>query len=101
VVDLSADGPAGPWHLDRKVPIAFIITIVTGLGSGIWWTSAANGRISALEKSDALTAVRMDTASSTLTVMRERLARIEQMAGDTQDMLRRLDTKIDRLSERK
>lgn len=85
---------ADSWHLDKKVPLALIITVVSAIATGVWWTSAANGRIVALERSDALTMVRMDEAANTRNVMRERLARIEQQGSDNQDMLRRI---LDRL----
>jgi hypothetical protein len=101
VVDLSV-GSAEParWHLDKKVQLPFILTVVSAIGSGIWWTSAASGRIASLEKSDALTSSRMDEAANTRVVIRERLSAIEEATRNTQDMLRRMDAKLDRIRER-
>ena len=37
------------WHLDKRVPIALVILILAQTGSAIWWASAVNGSILALE----------------------------------------------------
>jgi len=38
------------WHLDRKVPIALIITIAVQTGGIIWWASDVNARVAQLER---------------------------------------------------
>jgi hypothetical protein len=38
------------WHLDRRVPIALILTIAMQTGGVIWWASATSTRLDALEK---------------------------------------------------
>ena len=90
MVDLSTDGSAEPWHLDRKVPIAIIVSLMTAVGGGIWTASAAMHRLSTLEKSDALTQVRIDAASNEAHIAGQRLSAIEQLSRDNQDMLRRV-----------
>lgn len=38
-----ADDPAGArWHLDRRIPLALILTISLQTGLGIWWASRIN-----------------------------------------------------------
>jgi TolA-binding protein len=34
-----------PWHLDRKVPLALIVTIILQTGLGIWWASGLTSRV--------------------------------------------------------
>lgn len=41
------------WHLDRKVPIAVIVTIMLQTGAIIWWAAGASERITALERQAA------------------------------------------------
>jgi hypothetical protein len=41
------------WHLDKKVPIALIITIVMQTGCFIWWAASLSERVNTLER-DAL-----------------------------------------------
>jgi len=38
------------WHLDKRVPIALVVLIIAQTAGAIWWASAVNGSIMALEK---------------------------------------------------
>jgi hypothetical protein len=37
------------WHLDKRVPIALIFTLVAQFGFGIWWVSKISNRVDNLE----------------------------------------------------
>lgn len=38
------------WHLDRRVPIALIVTLFLQTGSGIWWAATMNARMNDVEE---------------------------------------------------
>ena len=38
------------WHLDKRVPIALVFLIITQTAGAVWWASAVNGSIAALER---------------------------------------------------
>lgn len=38
------------WHLDRKVPIALILTILGQTGAALWWAAGVNAKVDQLEK---------------------------------------------------
>ena len=38
------------WHLDRKVPIALILTLIMQTGGIVWWGATMSARINALEE---------------------------------------------------
>lgn len=38
------------WHLDRKVPLALIVTIAIQTGAAIWWASSQSARMDYVEK---------------------------------------------------
>lgn len=38
------------WHLDRKVPIAIIVTLCLNTGGFIWWAAKSDARIEAVER---------------------------------------------------
>jgi hypothetical protein len=101
VVDLSLAETGDPWHLDKKVPIALIVTVLGGIGSGIWFAGTSMHRLDVLEREGAFNAQRMEANAQAAVVTRERLSRIEQMAADAQETLRRVDGKLDRLGERR
>ena len=44
------------WHLDKRVPIALIITIGLQTGAFVWWASDINARVNTLERRAEITA---------------------------------------------
>lgn len=41
------------WHLDRRVPIALIMTIVIQTAGMVWWASNLSTRVEQLERQHA------------------------------------------------
>ncbi len=90
---MSADGGTGGWHLDRRVPVALIIAIVTQTIGIVWWAATISARVDGLEG-----------RISGMTGYASRLARLEErqlaVAGRLdriEELQRRIDAKIDRL----
>lgn len=77
----------GQWHLDKKVPVALIITIMMQTAGGIWFISKLDSRVAALEQA---TAYKADN--------RERIVRLETEIPQIKEMLGRIDRKLDRLT---
>lgn len=48
MTDLSADRQ--PWHLDKRVPVALIVTIMIQTGAGVWWAATQDQRVKSLEE---------------------------------------------------
>lgn len=40
------------WHLDKKVPIALILTIALQTVAVVWWASDLSARVTQLERQD-------------------------------------------------
>jgi hypothetical protein len=38
------------WHLDKKVPLALIVTLLLQSGAFIWWAAKADNRLEYLER---------------------------------------------------
>ena len=38
------------WHLDRKVPIAFLIALIIQTGALVWWAATTESRIEHIEQ---------------------------------------------------
>lgn len=38
------------WHLDRRVPVALILTIALQTGTGIWWAASTHYRLGRVEQ---------------------------------------------------
>lgn len=72
------------WHLDRRVPVAIILTLVVQLvGFGMLIGNIEN-RVKTLE-----------IASSSRSVLPERMARLEERLVSLQRVLERIDRKLD------
>lgn len=70
------------WHLDRKVPIAIIVTIVIQTGTIVWWAASTSERLSYLERRETQTAPQADRLTRVevqMEAIREGIARIERL----------------------
>lgn len=38
------------WHLDKRVPIALIVTILVQTGGALWWAASVSERVNTLER---------------------------------------------------
>ncbi len=55
--DMDADRH---WHLDKKIPVAIIVTIMVQTAGGIWWAASVNARVNQIEASLASSAPQAD-----------------------------------------
>jgi Tfp pilus assembly protein PilO len=74
------------WHLDKRVPIALVVTILIQTGGAVWWLSSINSRVSNLEE-------KVGAVSS----QPERLVRLETQMDAMRDSMLRIERKLDRL----
>ena len=77
-----------PWHLDKKVPIALIVTILFQIGATLWWASKLDGRLATVERHT------MEVADHPA-----RIVRLEAFRDDLCRRLDRIEAKLDRLVE--
>ena len=82
-----------PWHLDKKVPIALIITILVQTGGAIWWAATQESRLSSV----AMDIVRVEKKIDMQADDPVRLARLEGFREDLARRLDRFEAKLDKL----
>ncbi len=87
MTDKTADKPA--WHLDRKIPIGIIITILFQAAGGLWFLSKLDSRLDVLEKQDAEN-VQVNKAFFAL----------EANMRTTQDSQARIEKSLDKMNDR-
>lgn len=78
-----------PWHLDRRVPVALIVTLVIQTGAVVWWASNIDKRVEQLEDQVA-----------TRALVNERLARMEAQIGGIRENTARIESWLRRISDR-
>lgn len=81
----------GGWHLDKRVPIALILTIVLQTSVGIWWAATQTARIDAntraimrLENSSDGVPARLSRIETRQEYMLQTIERIDRKLEDTQ-----------------
>lgn len=68
------------WHLDKRVPIALIVTLFLQTASIVWWASSLSERVTALESwrtDNRLTSERLVRLETILDRIDKRLADME------------------------
>ena len=48
------------WHLDKRVPLALILTIIIQTAALVWWASSLSERVNSLERTRDATAPQAD-----------------------------------------
>ncbi len=78
------------WTVDKRVPIALIVTIIIQSAGIIWWASELSSRVASLEEYRGTT-VSFDS----------RIVRLETNAENIRQALQIISDKLDRLIERR
>lgn len=78
---MTTDPARQGWHLDRRVPLALIVTIVLQTAGAFWWAATITTRVAALEEAQQRRIDdhdRITRLEANQTHMLEALRRIEQ-----------------------
>lgn len=82
------------WHLDKRIPVALILTLI-GYGLfGTWWASRLETRVTGHDKRiETLEAATVESAKTQATI-NERLGRIEERANAQVMILERIERRL-------
>lgn len=94
----------GAWHLDKRIPIALIFTLIVQTGVAVWWMADLSSRVDVAtdtnNRQDTLIAateaslnsqeVNAATLAAQLSAVRESLAELKETASETNQLLREL-----------
>lgn len=83
------------WHLDKKVPIALIATLLLQTGGLVWWARGLDARVAALEKGDEN---RMGQVSQ-LTNIAVDIAALKEKAQTTKDDISDIKRSVEMLTQ--
>ena len=83
-----------PWHLDRKVPLALIVTMAIQTLGVIWWAASLSTRVDHQERQiDSLVAAEQQTKQEARRIG-EWLSRVDERIAAQTEMLRRLERNL-------
>ena len=89
-------GEKDSWHLDKKVPLAIILTLVGQLAGFGWIASKLDSRIESLEKADSRHETALAANASNSDDAKQRIIRIEESTKHMLESLARIEATIDR-----
>jgi acyl transferase domain-containing protein len=90
------------WHLDKRVPVALILTLLGQMVVAIWWAASLNQRVEAIERDVSAAAVRSQAVDTTISsqstqiavlverieAQNERVVSLTAQVAQTNDLLR-------------
>lgn len=79
------------WTVDRRVPLALIVTLIVQTAGIVWWASSMASTVAS--QGARIVAVENQRAG-------ERLAVLESTIGDVRAQLNRIESKLDRYAEK-
>lgn len=88
-----------PWHLDRKVPIALILTILMQTAAAVWFAAALHSRVGVLERDlerERVLNGRQDTAIRSI---ENGAARLDEKLDGILSVVERMDRRLERIIE--
>lgn len=81
--------PESHWSVDKRVPLALILTIIVQTVGVVWFAAALWNQVQSQgDRISAIEAVKVDT----------RLVRLEEAMANLKPQLDRIETKLDRLT---
>lgn len=86
----AADTEFRNWTVDKRIPIALVLTIAIQTAGAVWWVSSINSRVVSLE--DGFNSIASHDA---------RIVRLETTGEHIQRSLQSISEKLDRIIERK
>ena len=66
------------WHLDKRIPIALILTLLIYGGIALWWASGIEQRVTVMEREQIKTGAALQAVPERLARLEAILERIEQ-----------------------
>jgi len=88
------DPDTSQWHLDKRVPVALIVTLFVQFGAGVWFVSQLSARIEQqgrdISRLDASTAAIIGDRDD----IKGRVIRIEERLQNQTDILKRIEQAV-------
>jgi len=89
--------PANHWTLDKKVPVAIILVLVTQFIGGLWFMAKLDSKVEDQAARIARTEAQISTIDREARDFGNRIARIEEKTSAMLQILQRVDTTLERV----
>lgn len=88
---MSASTSQEAWHLDKRVPIALIVTVIIQTGGMVWWAASMQSTVA--QQGEAIAELRRTETARAVEDRRisEALARLDERMRAQTEILQRID----------
>lgn len=83
-----------PWHLDKRVPIALILTVLLQTLSIVWWASNMTARVASVEREVAVLVQKDSQRYDDARRMSEQIARLDERLSQLMVVLREVRDEV-------
>ncbi|PCH94529.1 MAG: hypothetical protein COB84_07445 [Rhodobacteraceae bacterium] len=84
------------WHVDKKVPLALIVTIIIQTSVAVWFVANLDNRIAVLERDELRTEGKVKVNTDAIQTMRVQSARQAEKLSNILRTVTRIDTRLER-----
>jgi len=96
---MTEEASREPWHLDRRVPIALIVTILLQTGAAVWFAASLQGRVQVLERDIEREHVLNARQETAIRSIENGAARLDEKLDGILALLQRMDRRLERMEE--
>ena len=82
--------PQTQWHLDKRVPVAIIVTIILNTGMGIWFAAKLDSRVTDNTAKIGALATKSDEVYRTLNTLAVTMGRVDERLKSIKDTVDRI-----------
>jgi Tfp pilus assembly protein PilO len=93
---MTHDKPEAAWHLDKRVPIALIVTLAIQTSGLVWWAASLSGRVDTNARDIARTSGEVAVLRDAAQTQAVQLGRIEEQITGLRTDIGRLLVALER-----
>jgi H+/gluconate symporter-like permease len=90
MTERAQDPDTSSWHLDKRIPVALIITIMTGYTGGVIWVSNLSNRIDLQDQTLSRIENEVEKRSTAASDASNRIIRIEEKLANQTEILQEI-----------
>lgn len=85
------------WHLDKRIPIALIVTIMSGYAGGIWWLADLSNEVEIQGRNIERIEGEVEKRTIANTDANNRIIRIEEKVANQTEILQEIKRAVSSL----
>jgi cell division protein FtsB len=92
--------PENSWHLDKRIPIAFLLAILMQTATAVWWAADQAGSMHRVRADVLLLQAERREEARANAMLRETLATLKETAIQQQRTLERIERQMEAIMRR-